>query len=201
MDSIQSVRKEDVAIITKIHLASFQGFFLSYLGAGFLLEFYESIRVDSSGIFFVYRTPDGSVAGSVAGTDQISDFYKRLIRKRWWRFGWAATPAFLKKPSILPRLLRAFTLPCEPLPAPKCGTLMSIGIDPKYQGRGYGRELVNAFLNEAVGRGCEYVNLTTDAICKDAVNAFYRHMGFDLFRSYITPEGRKMNEYLIKLSK
>ena len=41
----------------------------------------------------------------------------------------------------------------------------------------------------------EYINLETDACGNDAANKFYIKNGFRLARSYVTAEGRKMNEY------
>jgi hypothetical protein len=35
----------------------------------------------------------------------------------------------------------------------------------------------------------------------EAKNAFYQCLGFQLARSFVTPEGRWMNEYVITLSK
>ena len=40
-----------------------------------------------------------------------------------------------------------------------------------------------------------YINLETDAENNDAVNRFYVKNGFELARSYFSPEGREMNEY------
>jgi len=50
-------------------------------------------------------------------------------------------------------------------------------------------------------RDMRRVNLTTDKDNNDALNAFYRRLGFQLVRSFATPEGRWMNEYAIDLSK
>lgn len=199
LNNLSVSRFEDIPIITKIHLASFQGFFLTFLGERFLSELYDAIREDPTGIELVFCAADRTIIGFVAGTDQPSGLYQRLLRRRWWRFGWAALPAFLRKPSILPRLLRAFTMPGQPLPAANCGTLMSIGVDPVAQGSGVGKALVQAFLREGKNRGLDFVNLTTDAHENEATNAFYLARGFKLHRSFTTPEGRLMNEFLYNL--
>ena len=68
--------------------------------------------------------------------------------------------------------------------------LYSIGVLPSLQGTGAGRKLVAAFLEEARSRGCGRVFLTTDRDGNDAVNEFYRKMGFRVEREYTTPEGR-----------
>ncbi len=195
LNHVVSPLREHIPNLVKIHLKSFPGFFLTFLGERFLFELYDAILLDSSGIEFIYQS-EGEIYGFVAGTDQPSGFYKRLLVQRWWRFALAAIPATIRKPSILPRLLRAFSMPAQPLPAPNCGTLMSIAVAPSAQGKGVGKILVRAFLLEASKRGLEYVNLTTDADNNDTVNVFYVSQGFRLHRTFTTPEGRRMNEYL-----
>jgi len=195
---IRPINVNDTSELVSIHLKSFQDFFLSFLGAKFLCILYQSISEDTSGIGFVAEGIDDPCA-FVIGTSEPSGLYGRLLRKHWWQFGWAALPAIVKKPSILPRVLRAFTMPGQELPTPKCGTLMSIAVDPAFQTMGLGKQLVVAFLTETSKRGCTHVNLTTDAIDNDATNHFYEFLGFKLFRKYTTPEGRLMNEYLINL--
>jgi len=77
--------------------------------------------------------------------------------------------------------------------------LMSIAVKPEAEGRGIGKKLVEAFCREAAGRGAPAVCLTTDREGQDQVNRFYEQMGFQVSRTYVTPEGRAMNEYLITL--
>jgi ribosomal protein S18 acetylase RimI-like enzyme len=78
---------------------------------------------------------------------------------------------------------------------------MSIAVHPNYQNKGIGKLLVQEFLGEIRRRGIQRVNLTTDKEKNDAVNVFYQRLGFQLTRSFVTPEGRWMNEYVITLSK
>ncbi len=196
---IRKITINDAKDIVFIHQKSFRGFFLTFLGPNFLRVLYQSISEDPSGIGFIAEVPSGTGA-FVVGTTQPNGLYGRLLRKHWWQFGWTVLPAIVKKPSILPRLLRAFDMPGQELPTPKCGTLMSIAVDPSFQGQGLGKQLVVAFLAEAAKRGCTHVNLTTDAIGNEPTIAFYQKIGFDLYRTYTTPEGRRMNEYLIELN-
>ena len=48
-------------------------------------------------------------------------------------------------------------------------------------------------------RGVSSVSLTTDRDNNERTNDFYQKLGFELARTYVTPEGRAMNEYLIQL--
>jgi ribosomal protein S18 acetylase RimI-like enzyme len=188
----------DVPEVVNTHLKSFTGFFLSFLGYQFLRELYVGVLKDSAGIAYVYED-QGRILGFVAGTSQPAGFYSRLLLRRWWRFGLASFVPILKNPLIVPRLLQAFRKPQDVSDQPDVGTLMSIAVSPDAQGRGLGQALVRAFLEAAASRGVKYVDLTTDKNDNDSVNQFYRRMGFRCSRTFITPEGREMNEYVIEV--
>jgi ribosomal protein S18 acetylase RimI-like enzyme len=196
--AVRLMEPSDVKTVVVVHREAFQGFFLSFLGPSFLRELYSAIVADPSGIGYVFERAD-EIVGFVAGTDQPSGFYRRLLRHRWWRFGLASLVPLLKRPAIAPRLLRAFSKPNEPVIGTDCGTLMSIAVLPDEQGRGIGWELAEAFLKEGASRGLGCVTLTTDGLENEAVHAFYRSLGFAFARSYATPEGRVMSEYVIEL--
>ncbi|MCY1555085.1 hypothetical protein D9M68_917160 [compost metagenome] len=73
--------------------------------------------------------------------------------------------------------------------------LASIGISPTQGRRGYGKALVNAFLGRAREKAADIVELSTDANGNDAVNGFYRSLGFTLSMSEERAGGRIMNHY------
>lgn len=185
--------------VVRVHLASFPGFFLSFLGPRFLSLFYSAICTDTDGIAFVYQNEFGVPAGFVAGTSNPSGFYKRLLKRDWLKFATAAIIPVLKKPSVVSRVARALFHPAaNPVGANVAG-LFSIGVLPELQGSGAGKKLVQAFLEEARKRGCKRVFLTTDRDNNAPVNAFYAKLGFSVERQYVTPEGRRMNEYWISI--
>ena len=192
---INTMNSSHVDDVVAVHLKAFHGFTLSYMGERFLKEFYTGVIDDPTGIAFVLEDHQNLI-GFVAGSTKPNGFYRRLLVKKWWRFGIAAFPAVLSKPRILPRLFRALKMPNEKLPYPNCATLMSIGVDPSLQRQGSGKHLVEVFIKESKERGVEAVNLKTDAECNDRVNQFYTNKGFKLFRTFTTPEGRVMNEYV-----
>jgi len=196
--NIRAMDINDVNAVVKVHLSSFQGFFLTFLGRQFLSELYAGIVADSTGIAFVYRE-EARVLGFVAGTSQPAGFYSRLLHRRWWRFASASLIPILKNPLIIPRLLRAIRKPQDVSNQPDTGTLMSVAVAPDAQSRGLGQALVKAFLEEAAERGLKHVDLTTDKNNNDSVNQFYQRMGFRCSRTFVTSEGREMNEYLIGL--
>lgn len=193
--TLRPMTNEDAADVVAIHLAAFPGFFLTFLGPRFLRELYRGIVSDAAGIAWVAEE-EGRVLGFVAGTDSPSRFYRRLIERRVLRFAVAAAVPFLRRPSILPRLLRAFRKPAERGEASeRRAELMSLAVAPSGQGSGAGALLVERFLEEARRRGVETVCLTTDAVANEKVNRFYERLGFTRARELTTAEGRRMNEY------
>ena len=108
--TIRSARESDAASMVDVHMKSFPGFFLTFLGDAFLRELYAATISDQAGIAFVAEE-NSRVVGFVTGTDEPAGFYRRLLRQRWWRFGRASVWPFIRRPSIAPRLLRAFKKP------------------------------------------------------------------------------------------
>ena len=196
---IRRMEAADIGQVVRIHLASFPGFFLSFLGPQFLALFYAGVCRARTGIAFVFLDDQDQPAGFVAGSADPRGFYTLLLRRDWPRFGWAALPAVIRRPAVALRLLRALRQPSANPAGDGVAGLFSLGVDPRLQGRGAGRALVKAFLDEARLRGARRVYLTTDRANNDAVNAFYRKLGFAAERQFATPEGRQMNEYWIDL--
>jgi len=189
----------DISRVVEIHLASFPGFFLTFLGARFLSLYYAGICTAPEGIAHVYVDDEGEPAGFVAGTSDPRGFYSRLLRRDWMRFSLASLAAMLRKPSIVPRIARGLLHPSRNPEGKDVAGLFSIGVLPSLQGTGAGKKLVGTFLEEARCRGCGRAFLTTDRDDNDAVNVFYIKMGFRVELEYTTPEGRRMNEYWITL--
>ncbi|MBU1355255.1 MAG: GNAT family N-acetyltransferase [Candidatus Edwardsbacteria bacterium] len=189
----------DIDPVVQTHLLSFPKFFLSILGPRFLSLYYSSVCSDSSGIALVGLNQAGRVTGFVAGTTNPRGFYTRLLKKRWLKFAMASFSAVLQKPSIIPRMLGALSFPKENPVGQDVAGLYSIGISPDDQQQGMGRQLVAEFLIEARIRGCRQVFLTTDRDDNDGVNGFYQKNKFTIKRQFVTPQGRRMNEYWIDL--
>lgn len=197
--NIIPLRYSIVKDVVNIHLSSFPGFFLTSLGPQFLSLFYSGICSAREGIAFVYMNANGKPAGFVAGTANPSGFYSRLLKRDWLKFALASVVPVLKRPAIAWRMVRALNHPSENPVGDDVAGLFSIGVLPELQGTGAGKKLVRAFMDEAKNRGCSRVFLTTDRDGNENVNAFYMSLGFEIERQYITPEGRRMNEYWINL--
>ena len=196
---IKEMESGHIPEVVKVHLESFEGFFLSFLGPAFLRELYASLMKDPFGICLVAQN-ENAVLGFAAGTTRSSGVYSRLFRQRIFRFSLAAAPAIIKRPSIVPRLIRGITDPHgQANSALNRGTLMSIAVLPGEQRRGIGHELVRKFLEEASLAGNNKVDLTTDRYDNESANRFYQKLGFRIESSFWTPKGPEMNRYVIDL--
>jgi ribosomal protein S18 acetylase RimI-like enzyme len=195
---ITLIRLTDIKLVgrvVEIHLRAFPGFFLTFLGPGFLHEFYAGLLLDLTGIMLGAFDGDRLI-GFVAGTVEPAGLYSRLIRRRMVRFALAAVKPLVRRPTILARLWRALRKPAESQAlGEKTALLMSIAVDPSAQNKRAGEMLLEAFCAECAQRDARRVCLTTDKDSNDLVNRFYERRGFVVTRTFVTPEGRTMNEY------
>jgi len=196
--AIRDMRHEDIPVVVGIHLQSFPGFFLSFLGPRFLELLYEGIGRHPQGIALVSES-DSGIDGFVAGVTDQSGFYKRLIKTRVVRFAGASLGAVLRRPRIIPRLVRALGQSRQSESSAAQACLMSIAVRPGVSGKGAGQALVSAFGEAMAARGIREYCLTTDREGNDRVNRFYLRLGFRLARTFVTPQGRAMNEYVLTL--
>jgi ribosomal protein S18 acetylase RimI-like enzyme len=192
---LEPMRTCHLEAVVRVHRESFPGFFLTFLGPRFLRLLYREILATPGHAAVVAVDSGGEVTGFVAGVERPSGFYRRLVRRRWLSFAWAAMWAAARRPSIVPRLWRALGRPSDSQESESEALLMSLAVARRSAGRGVGRQLVEAFVAELRERNVATVDLTTDRDDNEGVNRFYRRLGFAVEREYVTPEGRAMLRY------
>ncbi len=194
---IRNVEPKDGDLIhqvVSIHLRAFPGFFLSFMGRGFLKTMYISyLEHEPSGILLA--EDDRGLLGFLAYSGDMSGLYKYMLKRRFFAFAWYGFCAFVRRPGSFLRLLRAFLKPGDAKREEQYLELSSIGVDPSYQGEGVGSTLINALKSKVDFSVFAYITLETDGLDNQSANAFYRKNGFLLNREFTTPEGRVMNEY------
>ncbi len=187
--------KPSVEQVVQIHLDTFQGFFLTFMGRGFLRQLYRSYcGHKESGLLGAFDDQENLV-GFLAYSSQLSGLYKYMIKKRLIPFAWYATGAFFRKPKVFMRLVRAFLKPGESSREEAYVELASIGVKPDTKGMGVGSALIDQLKKQVNFSQFAYINLETDAADNEAANRFYEKNGFVLCRRFQTHEGREMNEY------
>ena len=191
---IANTEKSIIDDIVSIHLHTFQGFFLTFMGKGFLRLMYRSyVEYDDSGVLVAFE--DDKPVGFLAYSGDLSGLYKYMIKKRLIPFAWYSLGAFFRKPTVFMRLVRAFLKPGEAKRAEKYIELASIGVDPSSKSKGIGSRLIDSLKAMVNFEEYAYITLETDAVNNAAAIHFYEKNGFVLKREFETNEGRKMLEY------
>ncbi|NWJ42567.1 MAG: GNAT family N-acetyltransferase [Geothrix sp.] len=178
-------------------MASFQNFFLTFLGRAFLELLYREIARERGGAFLVATSPEGAVVGFAAGVPHLSRFYRKLARERWFSFGLASIQAAVRRPAIIPRLWRALRASEASGLSPCPAVLMSIAVAPGTKRSGIGKALVRHFLACMARNGAPHICLTTDRDDNAPTLGFYEALGFWRVREFQTPEGRWICEFMI----
>lgn len=181
--------------LAAIHMQTFTGFFLTFLGKGFLRQLYKGFIQHSQSDVWGAFTQEGELVGFLASSEDLSGFYKYLLRKGFFSFAWYSFLAVLKKPKVIGRLLKAFTYAEASVRSEPYVQISSIGVLPEHANEGIGTQLIQAMMEDVDPSRYAYIKLDTDKLHNEKANQFYLKNGFVLGDSYATREGRLMNEY------
>lgn len=191
---VKSEEKELINDIVSIHLNTFTGFFLTFMGKGFLNQMYRSYcDHDESGLLVAEE--NRKAVGFIAYSGNFSGLYKYMIKTRLVQFGWYSVGAFFRRPSAFMHIIKAFLKPSEVKREEKYVELSSIGVDPTIKSKGVGSLLIDELKKIVDFNKFAYITLETDAVNNDGAIHFYEKNGFVRERMYETDEGRKMYEY------
>ena len=191
---VKSEEKELINDIVSIHLNTFTGFFLTFMGRGFLNQMYRSYcDHDESGL--LVAEDNEKAVGFLAYSGNFSGLYKYMIKTRLIPFGWYSVGAFFRRPSAFMHIIKAFLKPGEVKREEKYVELSSIGVAPTIKSKGVGSHLIDELKKIVDFNKFAYITLETDAVNNDGAIHFYEKNGFVRERMYETDEGRKMFEY------
>lgn len=197
MVTIREVKPEEKKLIDEIviiHLNTFTGFFLTFMGRGFLRQMYQSYcDHEESGL--LVAEGDGKTVGFLAYSSDFSGLYKFMIKTRLVQFGWYSMGAFFRRPSAFLHIIKAFLKPSEVKRKEKYVELSSIGVDPNVKSKGVGSKLIEKLKKLVDFEEYAYITLETDAVNNEGAIHFYEKNGFIRERMFVTDEGRKMYEY------
>lgn len=191
---VKNDEKNLINEVVKIHLMTFEGFFLTFMGKGFLRKMYTAYTRHLSSDILVY-VDENRVHGFLAYSENLSDLYKYMIKHYLIPFAWYSFAAFLRNPKVFMRLIRAFLKPHESKRDEKYVELSSIGVHPDAKSSGVGSSLIDCLKNEVDFDTFAYITLETDVCHNEIANRFYVKNEFEIFREYETHEGRRMYEY------
>ncbi|MDG3132076.1 GNAT family N-acetyltransferase [Streptococcus suis] len=185
---------DEINQVVDIHMLTFKGFFLTFLGKGFLKTLYEGFSEHADSNILLLKK-ENTVVGFIAYSHKVGEFYKWLLRNKLLHFIWFSSIASIRNPKSSIRLIRALAYPSKNKNDDKYIEILSIGIHPDYKNKGFGSLLLKKIIEEEYSEDIQYIRLTTDAVDNDLANAFYKKNDFKLYSTYVTPEGREMNEY------
>lgn len=197
MVTIREVKSEEKKLIDEIvtiHLNTFTGFFLTFMGRGFLNQMYRSY-CDYENAGLLVAEDANRIIGFLAYSSDFSGLYKHMIKTKIVPFAWYSVGAFFRRPSAFLHIIKAFLKPGEAKRKERYVELASIGVDPKSKSKGVGSKLIDELKKRVDFKKYAYITLETDAINNEIAIHFYEKNGFVKERMFETEEGRKMYEY------
>ncbi len=194
---IRNAVKDDLSTVIKVHALAFPGFFLTYMGYGFLKEMYSGYLTHPSGIFLV-AVYDGELVGFVTGTTSPGLFFTELRRKRAFFFLLYALPGLLRRPFLVVKKLFSamFYHGDKPAEIKNSALISSIGVAPNMQGKSVGKKLLERFEEQVFSNGVESIYLITDESNNDYVRKFYSRNHYDIESRFTQNTGRTMLRYI-----
>ena len=184
----------EVEQIVAIHLSSFPGFFLTFLGKGFLKYLYKGFILHPDSGILVAKEESRTV-GFLAYSTELSKFYSFILKRFLFPFAWYGFLGALRSPKSILRIIRALTYPSAKKTDEKYIEISSIAVDPTVQTKGIGSELVKHLCGMFKDSEFQVIRLETDAENNDVANAFYQKNGFEIEHVSKSSEGRRMNHY------
>lgn len=195
---IRKATINDVDTIVEIHLNTFEGFFLTSLGAEFL-RFYYSCFVRSNETVTMIAEENGVIYGFSASSKFCKGFNSRLIKSNLIAFGLLSFKLLLIKPISLLRLVKNLSKKGENvIDNEDYAELYSIGVCKSAQGKGVGKMLLLKSEQVMKEEGVTRVSLTTDFDNNEQAVGFYHSMGYETLYEFVTYPNRKMYR-LIKI--
>lgn len=191
---VGSDEKKLINDIVTIHLNTFTGFFLTFMGRGFLNQMYQSY-CDHRESGLLVAEENEKALGFLAYSGNFSGLYKFMIKTRLILFGCYSVVALIRRPSAFMHIIRAFLKPGEVKREEKYVELSSVGVDPKIKSKGVGTLLIDELKKHVDFEKFAYITLETDAVDNEGAIHFYEKNGFIRERMFETAEGRKMYEY------
>ena len=186
--------KDVIKKVVDIHIKTFKGFFLTFMGRRFLKLMYSCYtRFSKAGLIVAIEKDD--VLGFLAYSEDMSGLYRYMIKHGFFAFVWFAFLAFLRRPKTFFRLFAALKKPKDAEREEKYVELASIGVDPDKKRGGVGSALISALKAMVDFNEFSYIALETDAANNDAANAFYVKNGFTVAKTFVKNGDRPMNEY------
>ena len=198
------MKASDLSRVAELHIRSFDGYFLSRLGPGFVRRLYHEYRSPADVALVAERS--GEIVGFVLGSTDLSAVYRRFYRRNLPFIGYRLLERAGRDPETrhqigqrvghfrvgLLAIVGRRAEPITPIDEPDGAELVSIGVAPKAQGSPTASMLVAGFLDELRKRSVSVAKLSVRQDNERAIR-FYQREGWqrigvsgDEFRYAIT---------------
>jgi ribosomal protein S18 acetylase RimI-like enzyme len=172
---LQKMNSSEYRAVARLHRDHINQGFLATLGVPFLTLLYEAIDKDSESVLLL-ECVDRSVVGFVTGTRGLGRIYKQLLL-RPLRLIYALKSCLLS-PSQMYKIIEVLLLSKDgniSSDFPK-QELLSIVVNPAYQGGGHAENLFNALCSHFREEGASGFKIVVGSNL-DRAHAFYTKMG------------------------
>tara|TARA_B100000989_G_scaffold39741_1_gene25189 strand:- start:2389 stop:2988 length:600 start_codon:yes stop_codon:yes gene_type:complete len=170
-----NLKTKDYKTIARLHRDHINNGFLGTLGIPFLMLLYEAIDKDEDSVLLLEKK-DRVIVGFISGTLGLKSIYKRLLMQPYKLICSLKTNflSIFKMYKILEILLKTKSDNKEK-DLPKY-ELLSMVVDPAFQGKGYAESLFKSLCNHFNEKGIESFKIMVGRNLTKA-NAFYTKMG------------------------
>ncbi len=169
------LNSSDYRAVASLHCDNINQGFLATLGVPFLTLLYEAIDKDSESVLLVERV-DRRVVGFVTGTRGLGRIYKQLLLKPLYLI--YSLKSCILSPSKLYKIFEVLLISkgsniSADLPKQE---LLSIVVNPAYQGGGHAENLFKALCSHFRAEGASSFSIVVGSNL-DRAHAFYTKMG------------------------
>jgi ribosomal protein S18 acetylase RimI-like enzyme len=197
---IRDAHGSDIDEIVKIHIKSFEGFFLTSMGPSFLRPLYKAFIEKQTGLMRVACDESNQVVGFSAGTTSPDSFFLELKIAKGFQFCLAAIPGLLKNPTLVMKKIfgALFYKGDRTEKLENSALLSSLAVMPTMSGKSIGRQLVLDFQQQVIkSSSCKRVYLITDKLGNEKVIYFYQKLNY-VTESEFTQSGNREMICLVK---
>ena len=177
---VRSLEPSDVAVAVGLHLAVLDMEFLSRLGPSFMRAYYRAWCAAPGALALVALDDDGSVVGVLLGATDPAGHVRAMVRGHGASLGVSLVASALVRPRLAWDLVvtRAWrytravarlawsrrsgrSTTSAPAEGPRVGEVTHVLVDPRVQGRGVGRALVERAIELSRAAGLDELELVT----------------------------------------
>ena len=160
---------------------------LTDLGLPIVLKYYQVARGETSVVGFGAFSQSGDLLGWAVGSPRPDVINLKLRKPLLWFMAHMIRLAFTHPIILLQIILSVLFTSMNLVVDESTLELTYIGVMPEQRGKGFGRELLNVFIEASRKAGYHFIELSVEVDNKPAI-ALYKRTGFEIAQTF--KEGR-----------